>query len=468
MRSIFIIACSILLSVSYGQRVSELSHNFGKVKLWNNPVFETIYTNTSNETQLFLPIRYQHDILVSYKKNKLAPGESTTIKIQYYTQEFGRFSKTIKVYISTQGEPIVFSIKGSIQSFHPDAMDECPRIENKDGATKGFVTTILVKDTDTKELITDYNLSIFTRSSSENIVVTQKELTLKRDKPENYFFAIEKEGYVQVSQEVYLQRNTSETTFYLKRIEVPESVVSDTIPEEIVAIATPPKDTIPTTILKEEEEVETVFVMRPPAIDTADYTKDGTLNAQKYAYNNIVFLIDVSTSMRNDDKLPLLKHSMRKMIEVLRAEDRVTIITYSTDAIVVADRVSGDQKQELIDLVESLEAKGQSYGQQGVNLAYDKAKEHFIEGGNNEIILASDGVFNSRNFSESRLYRRASLQNTLYDVRISTIGFGTSRKALVFLEALANKGKGSFIVIESRDEADTKLIENVMQHSIKI
>ena len=98
---------------AFGQRVSEQVKDFGKVKDWNNPPFEIVYTNTSGKTQLFLPVRYTQDVGLIYKKQKLQPGESTTIEIKYFKQEFGRFTKEIPVYVSTQGEPIIFKLKGS-------------------------------------------------------------------------------------------------------------------------------------------------------------------------------------------------------------------------------------------------------------------------------------------------------------------------------------------------------------------
>ena len=201
--------------------------------------------------------------------------------------------------------------------------------------------------------------------------------------------------------------------------------------------------------------------------DTADYVKDGTLNEQKYAFNHIIFLIDVSSSMKKPDKLPLLQKSMLQMVQVLRPEDKVSIITYGTNAEVLVDAVSGADKATLELVISSLVARGQSYGAEGVDMAYSLAKTNLIEEGNNEIILASDGVFNSKNFKESKLYRKAMLQNKVYTVRMSTIGFGNATKALLFLETLAARGEGSYLRITSDVDAESTLIENIMRHSIK-
>ena len=219
-------------------------------------------------------------------------------------------------------------------------------------------------------------------------------------------------------------------------------------------------------IVKEElEEIPSLIVTEIK--DTADYLDDGTLNENKYAFNHIIFLIDVSSSMKKEDKLPLLQQSMLQMIQVLRAEDKVSIITYGTNAEVLIDAASGADKNVLRVVIEGLVARGQSYGAEGVDMAYSLAKANFIEEGNNEIILASDGVFNSRNFSENKLYRKAVIQNRVYTVRLSTIGFGNASKALTFLETLASKGEGSYLRITSETDAQSTLVQNLKRHSIK-
>ena len=297
----------------------------------------------------------------------------------------------------------------------------------------------------------------------------------------------------------YINRNTNETVFALKREpsieeeqkedlvamvpEVPADIRTETPVEEYDADENgedeeedgeyfdwdnPNNEEIATEEPEQPDfEEEQIVIAVPETIDTADFTTDGTLNTSKYVYNHIIFLIDVSTSMRNADKLPLLQASMLQMIAVLRPEDQVSIITYSTEAVVAVSNVSGVQKTKLNEAISVLKARGQSYGQEGVDMAYELAKEHFITDGNNEIILASDGFFNSKNFSEKKLYRQALYQRKMVNVRLSTIAFGNSTKALTFMETLARKGNGSFIRIQEGEDSEAVLISNLMRHSTK-
>ena len=462
MRLIFIGLFFFITHFASAQLVTNSNYNFGKVTNWNNPMYETTYTNLSSRIQLFLPIRYDRDIRITYGKSSLAPGESTSIKVQYFTEELGKFRKSIRIFVSTQDNPIVLTMKGNIKSMHPEAYTTCPRIENYGTKTTiGFVHTIKVVDETTGEILTDYDLDIVTPTSKESMEVGNSKLELKRKRPQFYFFTVDKEGYEITKKELYVQRNTKETTFYLKQETIEEDPeifdFSDTtasdqdIEDEILTT-----DTLAKAIEKSVEE-----------IDTADFVEGGTLNERKYAFNHIVFLIDISSSMKKPDKLPLLKHSMDQMINVLRPQDKVSIITYSTNTVVVADQISGGNKQTLKKLVEGLEAQGNSYGKEAVDIAYEQAKKYLIADGNNEIILASDGVFNSKNFKEKKMYRSASMQYAFSDIRLSTIGFGNTSRALKFLETLANRGQGSYIEIRTKEEANTTLIQNLMKHSVR-
>lgn len=467
---ILIFGCSL---ISNAQEVSNPQHDFGKVIDWNNPIYTTTYTNTSDSTQLFLPIGQDKNIRVIYGKNSLAPGESTTISIQYFTDIYGRFRKEVRLFVSTQNEPILLSMKGNIKSFHPDANTVCPRIENEGTrATSGFVHTIKVVDKETNEILTDYDLDIVTPNSEESIEVSGSALKLKRSRPQFYNFTVDKEGYEIAKAELYVQRNTKETTFYLKRERVDEDPAyfdfnADTI------VSQPVKDTLVSTfedVLSEEPALDTGManvLVSAPKISTIDFSKDGTLNKEKYSFNNIIFLIDVSSSMKSEDKLPVLKRSIKQMISILRPEDQVSIITYSTKTTLVADHISGANKEKLYASVDTMVAKGSSHGSEAVNIAYEQAKKYYIKRGNNEIILASDGVLNSKGFNEKRLYRKALIQYAANGVRMSTIGFGRTTRALRFLETLATKGQGDFIEIKNLEEADSKLIQNMMSHSLK-
>ena len=176
--------------------------------------------------------------------------------------------------------------------------------------------------------------------------------------------------------------------------------------------------------------------------------------------SNLVFLLDVSGSMYSDDKLPLLQKSFALLVEELSEKDRVSIVTYAGSDRVVLEGVSGDQKTKIIAALESLEAGGSTNGSAGIETAYKLAEEYFIEGGNNRVILATDGDLNVGTTSESALEKLIS-EKKKAGVFLSVLGFGTGNIKDNKMETLADKGNGNYAYIDSLGEAKKVLVEQM-------
>ena len=176
--------------------------------------------------------------------------------------------------------------------------------------------------------------------------------------------------------------------------------------------------------------------------------------------SNLVFLLDVSGSMYSEDKLPLLQKSFALLVEELSEKDRVSIVTYAGSDRVVLEGVSGDQKTKIIAALESLEAGGSTNGSAGIETAYKLAEEYFIEGGNNRVILATDGDLNVGTTSESALEKLIS-EKKKAGVFLSVLGFGTGNIKDNKMETLADKGNGNYAYIDSLGEAKKVLVEQM-------
>ncbi len=176
--------------------------------------------------------------------------------------------------------------------------------------------------------------------------------------------------------------------------------------------------------------------------------------------SNLVFLLDVSGSMYSDDKLPLLQKSFAMLAEELTEKDRVSIVTYAGSDKVVLEGVSGDEKTKIIDALESLEAGGSTNGADGIETAYKLAGEYFIEGGNNRVILATDGDLNVGVSSESELDELIT-EKKESGVFLSVLGFGTGNMKDNKMETLADRGNGNYVYIDSLSEAKKVLVEQM-------
>lgn len=166
--------------------------------------------------------------------------------------------------------------------------------------------------------------------------------------------------------------------------------------------------------------------------------------------SNIVFLIDVSGSMMSPDKLPLVKSGFKMLVEQLRPQDKVAIVVYAGAAGLVLP--STNKKAEMLAAIEALEAGGATAGAAGINQAYTEAEKHFIKGGNNRVILATDGDFNVGVSSSGELERLIEKKRET-GVFLTVLGFGTGNLKDSRMEQLANKGNGNYAYIDNILEA---------------
>ena len=168
--------------------------------------------------------------------------------------------------------------------------------------------------------------------------------------------------------------------------------------------------------------------------------------------SNLTFLIDVSGSMQSPNKLDLVKPALRLLVNELRAEDRVAIVVYAGAAGLVLPSTPGNEKEKITGAITKLEAGGSTAGVAGIQLAYQLAKENFMENGNNRVILATDGDFNVGVSSDGDLTRLIE-EKRKDGIYLTCLGFGMGNYKDNKLEILADKGNGNYAYIDNLLEA---------------
>ncbi|QEL15302.1 vWA domain-containing protein [Limnoglobus roseus] len=182
------------------------------------------------------------------------------------------------------------------------------------------------------------------------------------------------------------------------------------------------------------------------------------VSAAEVPPRNLVFLIDTSGSMADQTRLPLVKTSLRMLIDQLRPSDFVSIVTYAGDAALKLPPTPGRLKGRIRQVVDALDANGSTNGGGGIRMAYDQARLNFIEGGVNRVILCTDGDFNVGTTSEGELQRLIEQQRTSH-VFLTVLGFGMGNLKNTTLELLANHGNGFYAYIDSEAEAHKVFVE---------
>lgn len=184
------------------------------------------------------------------------------------------------------------------------------------------------------------------------------------------------------------------------------------------------------------------------------------IEAQKLPPSNLVFLIDVSGSMAAPNKLPLLKESMKMLVKQLDKEDRVSMVVYAGNDCVILHPTSGSEQDKIIAAINALGAGGSTHASSGIKTAYELAEQVFMPGGNNRIILASDGDFNVG------ITSRGALQQFIEEKResgiyLTVLGYGMGNYHDDTMEILADKGNGNYAYIDNLLEAKKVLVKEM-------
>lgn len=181
------------------------------------------------------------------------------------------------------------------------------------------------------------------------------------------------------------------------------------------------------------------------------------IELQKIPASNLVLLIDVSGSMNTHNKLPLVKSSLRMLVNQLRPSDKVSIVSYAGSARVVLESTSGKDKKKILDAIDELRAGGSTAGEAGINLAYELAASNFIKNGNNRVIMASDGDFNTGQSSDIAMQKLIE-EKRRSGIFLSVLGLGMGNYKDSKMELLADKGNGNYAYIDNISEGRKVLV----------
>jgi Ca-activated chloride channel homolog len=188
--------------------------------------------------------------------------------------------------------------------------------------------------------------------------------------------------------------------------------------------------------------------------------KGKEIATDKRGPSNLVFLLDVSGSMMPPERLPLVKQAMRLLVEKLTENDRVAIVVYAGASGLALPSTTGDHKEQILEALENLQAGGSTNGAAGIQLAYKIAADNFIKGGVNRVILATDGDFNVGVTNQGDLIRLIE-EKAKSGVFLSVLGVGTDNLKDSTMQKLADKGNGNYAYLDSLNEAQKVLVQQM-------
>lgn len=204
-----------------------------------------------------------------------------------------------------------------------------------------------------------------------------------------------------------------------------------------------------------------VYTPLPDATTSTAKQNPKELPLLEYKPNNVLFLVDVSGSMKDSLKLPLMKEALHTLIDAVRDVDRITFVTYADSIKIISEGISGADKEILHRSVNALRSKGQTKGNKAILFSQQLAQKYFIPEGNNQIFLSTDGKF--RFYPDDvKTWKMRQINGKIV---LSTVAFGNDREAMKNLKEIAANGEGSFIHIKKRSGSTEKLLDEVKLRS---
>jgi Mg-chelatase subunit ChlD len=467
------------------QAKDEQVWDFGDIAYWNNDTAWFKVKNASNKDFIFLPTHYKENVAIMFSSRLVEAGETVELGVVYYTEKKGKFTVDLPLYISTQPTPIHFTIKGNIKGFNPAAQIRCPVVNGgtEDNQQEKLIE-IEVRDRETDKIIAPDELTVKNRENKKLRLESGGLIFRTVANPGAYRVSATKKGYLDYMAHIQLEPYQRRFIVYMdKNIDSinPAPVVTrinrlQVLRDSLARISfkrTGNRDEPRTSEDSTDFWLETHIpdphnhstIKRTDTVPAVTTKKDTTiLDSKLYAQNNIIFILDVSMSMKRDGKLGSLKSAVGILIDALRTQDKLGIVGLSSQATLVQSPQAVSEKDSIKARLNRMKADGGTNGGAALKMAYALARTHFVEGGNNQIIIATDGVFGGGDLTRKEIEKLIATGNQ-EGIHLSTVAFGFDPKAILYLENLSTLGGGSNVRITQPQDSENALLNMIKNQS---
>jgi Ca-activated chloride channel family protein len=466
----------IFFDVNSQLQFDKTSFDFGELYAHNTRYVDFYVKNNSNKTEYILTIEKPNEINYQLSGSSVAPDSSIAIRLQINPTKKGFFNLKIPVYLSDQNEPIILRLKGNIKELpqqQGNSLTACPSFNQEpgDGNPLEFKLRIVTIDNETKELIPETSVVLIQNGQPIGKWHTDKNGNIIKKVPIglSYFFAKHKDyepselgAYINSQRNYIIIPMTRKNTIEFEEKE-------DLVNEEIIIEETTKKQD--STLLRDKLR----DLLTSNSHETNEKDADTTISSllkdldkdnfddELFEAVNVVFVIDVSSSMNQADRLELMKFSLLELVDMLRPQDKIALVSYATNANVLLSSISGGEKDEIKPQVSGLKASGLTAGGEGIKLGYKQARRNFLKDGKNHIIIITDGGFNKA----SGNYKKVIAKNLKKGVTLSVVGIKNNEKAEENMKEAAEIGGGNYIPINNLYQAKENLRQEIRKITFK-
>jgi Ca-activated chloride channel homolog len=489
MNRVFLFLALVFIQTSlFGQIVvDKTEYDFGDIYAHNERFIDFHFKNTGAARAFILRVEKQGNIVYQLSSSAIDPDKSVVVRIQVAQKKKGSFAYKIPVYLSDRNEPVILKITGNIKEVASDlnALTDCPNFNRRpsDGNPMDFMLTVVVVDKETKQVLEKSRVEVLQQGLIIGDWRTDKDGKVQKKIPLGFtYFYASREGYRPNEMGAYVNFQRNYIVIELDKIPAPPVLINTPETEISIVVNEPEKPTQTVQTRPEPEEIEwhigaepekpvkpkttekpkpTESPIEPTSIPALSDIPVEDFNPEYFVPNNLVFVLDVSHSMNTADRLELMKLALIELMKYVRPQDKITIVSYGNNAQVLVPTTSGDKKDEIIEKVSKIKAGGMTAGGAGIKLGYRMAQHAFIPGGNNQIIVITDGAFNK----DSDDYERTIKRNTPKGYVLSVVGIKNKPEDEAKMTEVAQLGNGRFIGINNLVDARSKLINEIRQAS---
>lgn len=459
MRGILIIIPCFLIQLVSAQVVQfdKLKHDFGNLESYDLRYVDFILKNTGTKKEWILSVKKPSEVVYISSGQMMDPDSSAILRFHVDPKSKGRFSYEVEVFTSDRADAVKLKISGNlldIDQSSANSMTACPDFNARPGGSdpNSFKLKVITVDADTRETLSNSDVTMIHNGRESWRERTDQKGEIKEEGTIGFsYFYAEHSGYLPAELGAYINFNRNTVVLKLTKKAEPDPIPVPVDTSIVVEIIPEPRE----EIIPEE-----IVLENPPGL--TDLDKDN-FDPEYFDPINVVFVLDISSSMRQADKMELMKYSLIQLTSMLRPMDRITLVTYSSTAEVFMSSLSGADKSEIFAKVEELKAHGFTAGGTGIKLGYKQASKSFLNDGVNQVVIITDGAFN-RNSDD---YMKSVKKYAKKGIQFSVVGVKNKDVDKDKMIEAAEKGKGFYVPIQNLQDAQENLRQAVRMLTYK-
>ncbi len=465
MNRILLLFCLVLSSQLFGQiSFNTTKHNFGDLEPYSARYVDIILSNNGSKQEWLLSVKKPAEVAYITSKQLIEKDSSIAVRLHVNPRKKGRFSYDVNIFTSDRGEATTIKLSGNISDIPQDGgnmLTACPTFNDRPSGRNpnAFDLTVVTIDKETREPLSQSRVTMIQGGQPVWAKSTDKRGKIKEESTLglSYFYATHK-GYYPAELGAYvnfkrnyvvveLERDAEEVIAVVEEIDT--TTIADVEPEEEIIIEIEEvEEHLEEELAVEVDSMETI--QKIPALAELD---PNNFESQYFKPVNVIFVLDVSSSMKQVDKIELMKYALFQLTDMLRPQDRMGIVTYASDTRVLLPPTSGANKPKIKQEVTALKAHGYTSGGAGIKLGYKQALKSFLPNGENHVIVITDGAFN-RNSDD---YKKHVKKYKKKGVNLSVVGVKNKAVDEQEMRDAAQIGGGDYIPIFKLADAQNNL-----------